>query len=362
MSIEKFFISRDPVYYEAWPDVVLTGDGTLVCVFCQCTHHKDRSYTRIMQTESSDRGRTWSPKHPVTEGTEDRPYYFNCPRIFRLSGERLGLLVDRIRHHLDEGAPDAADLLLFESADNGRSWSAPRRLPLSGIVPDKLVRSDSGRLFLSAHHSFQGRLAPFLISSDDGGETWTSPRKMAYDPDCELCEASLLPLGGGVIAALLRDNTCRGADCRKLISRDDGETWSSLLDFPLPGGYRPVAGLLNDGRILITYRFCQGGRRAIGANTQNLFAALTTRADLLEEQRSQTSVNILPVDHDRSVHADTGYSGWVQFPDGEIYIVNYIVDDAGDRAQIRGYSLFPDEIVLSQQPPQPEISRNSAQP
>ena len=73
MSIEKFFISRDPVYYEAWPDVVLTGDGTLVCVFCQCTHHKDRSYTRIMQTESSDRGRTWSPKHPVTEGTEDRP-------------------------------------------------------------------------------------------------------------------------------------------------------------------------------------------------------------------------------------------------------------------------------------------------
>ena len=181
--------------------------------------------------------------------------------------------------------------------------------------------------------------------SDDRGESWSSPRLIAHDPDCELCEASLLPLGGGTLVALLRDNTCRGADCRKVISRDNGETWSRVLDFPLPGGYRPVAGFLKDGRILITYRFCQGGKRAIGANSQNLFAALTTREALLEEERSQSAVNILPVDHDRSIYADTGYSGWVQFPDGELYIVNYIVDDAGSRAQIRGYSLFPGEFA-----------------
>ena len=42
----------------------------------------------------------------------------------------------------------------------------------------------------------------------------------------------------------------------------------------------------------------------------------------------------MPVDFDRSPVADLGYSGWVQFEDGEIYIVNYIVDDA-PKAQIR---------------------------
>lgn len=348
MSIIKYPISNDPLHYEAWPDVALTDTGALICVFSECTHHKNRTYTRIMQTESYDRGRTWTHKHPVTDGTENLPFFFNCPRIFQLSGHRLGLLVDRIRHGIEESAPDASDLLLFESDDNGASWSEPRQLPLHGIVPDKLVRTADGRQFVSAHHSFQGRLSQFLIYSDNNGKNWSAPILMAHSSDCELCEASLLPVGDGTVIALLRDNTCRGADCRKVISRDNGETWGPVLDFPLPGGYRPVAGVLNDGRILITYRFCQGGKRGIGTNTQNLFAALTTKEALLEETRSQTAVNILPVDHDRSVHADTGYSGWIQFPDGEIYIVNYIVDDAGNSAQIRGYSLFPDDIVISQ--------------
>ena len=66
MSIQKFFISRDPVLYEAWPDVALTPGGKLVAVFSECIHHIDRSYTQIMLTESVDRGRTWSPKRPLT--------------------------------------------------------------------------------------------------------------------------------------------------------------------------------------------------------------------------------------------------------------------------------------------------------
>ena len=60
---------------------------------------------------------------------------------------------------------------------------------------------------------------------------------------------------------------------------------------------------------------------------------------VLAENRGESSARILPVDFDRSPKSDLGYSGWVQFADGEIYIVNYIVDDAWDKAQIRGYSL-----------------------
>jgi sialidase-1 len=46
----------------------------------------------------------------------------------------------------------------------------------------------------------------------------------------------------------------------------------------------------------------------------------------------------MPVDYDRSPNSDLGYSGWVQFDDGEIYIASYIVDDF-PHGQIRGYSL-----------------------
>ena len=97
--------------------------------------------------------------------------------------------------------------------------------------------------------------------------------------------------------------------------------------------------MLNDGKILITYRFHQGGKGWLGSWTQNFFAAVTDRASVLAENRGESSARILPVDFDRSPKSDLGYSGWVQFADGEIYIVNYIVDDAWDKAQIRGYSL-----------------------
>ena len=53
----------------------------------------------------------------------------------------------------------------------------------------------------------------------------------------------------------------------------------------------------------------------------------------------------MPLDYDRSPLADLGYTGWIQFADGEIYVVNYIVDDA-PKAQIRGYSFEPHDIML----------------
>ena len=51
------------------------------------------------------------------------------------------------------------------------------------------------------------------------------------------------------------------------------------------------------------------------------------------------------LDCDRSPYPDTGYTGFAQYPDGEIYAVNYIADNACDCAQIRGYS-FRQEAIL----------------
>lgn len=88
--MEKFCISRDPKLYEAWPDVVLTPSGKLVAVFCECTHHGDRSYSRIMLTDSVDRGRTWSPRRPLTEATGPGEAYWNCPRILPAARREAG--------------------------------------------------------------------------------------------------------------------------------------------------------------------------------------------------------------------------------------------------------------------------------
>ncbi len=95
---------------------------------------------------------------------------------------------------------------------------------------------------------------------------------------------------------------------------------------------------------MITYRFLQGAQCGMGTWTQNFFMAITDKKSVLATQRSESCARIIPIDYDRSPKSDLGYSGWVQLDDDEIYIVNYIVDDA-PTAQIRGYSLFLNDFI-----------------
>jgi len=346
--IHTYTVCRDDAFYEAFPDVVLTRSGKMICVFAECIHHADRSYTRIMLTESIDRGRTWTPKRPLTEPTRGYPFW-NCPRISLLRDGRLVVVVDKLFFPEKSAAPDHCQNYLFFSEDEGLTWSAPVETPALGIVPDKLLELTDGRWILTCHYRDRelGNLVQRLWYSDDQGATWNGPVVVACQSGLNLCEVSILPVGETLVA-FHRENSGQGWDCYKTISTDRGEHWGPPIPFPLPGCHRPVAGRLRSGQILITYRFMQGGKGWIGWWTQNLFAALTDDESALAPTRGEAHTRIRPIDFDRSPISDTGYSGWVQFEDGEIYIVNYIVDDA-PKAQIRGYSLRMSDFILGKE-------------
>lgn len=344
MSISKFTVSRDDAIYEAWPDVALTESGRLVCVFAECDHHGDRMNARIMITESGDRGRTWSPKRPLTEkGTRER--FYNCPRLSLLPDGRLCLVCDLLFG--PEKPETKTEIHLWTSPDEGKTWQGPVVTPATGIVPDRYRVLSSGRHVLSSHWMSEktGKLAQHLWYSDDAGKSWQGPVTVADDERYALCEGSILETPTGELVCFLRENSGRGLDCMKTISRDGGKTWSDVTPVPIPGCHRPVAGYLQSGEILVTHRFMQGGKGWLGAWTQNVFAALLRPDQILETERKAQSARILPLDYDRSPVSDLGYTGWVQFPDGEIYVVNYIVDDA-PKAQIRGYSLRREDFIL----------------
>jgi sialidase-1 len=328
--IQKFTVSRDDSIYEAFPDVALTRSGKLVCVFAECTHHADRSYTCIKVVTSSDRGRTWSRKRPVTEplrGKPSRDPWWNCPRVTTLGDGRLVCIVDRIAGRDEGHGGGEQSNWLFFSSDEGEKWDGPHATPVHGIVPNKVIELKAGpragRWVLSAHtilpegdgHLWHER----CWTSDDRGKTWSGPHVIAAEPDCF-----------------------------KSISLDGGATWEGVYKMPIPACHRPVAGMLKNGMVMITHRFMQGGKGWTGWWTQNLFAALTNVESCLARKREDAHTRILPIDFDRSPESDTGYSGWVQFDDGEIYVVGYIMDDA-PKAQIRGYSLHLSDFLYGQQ-------------
>lgn len=341
--MEKFIVSRDDSIYEAWPDVTLTKSGKLICVFSECEAHGTRNLARVMITESTDRGRTWTKKHPLTErGTAS--LYYNCARISTLPDGTIVIICD---YSEGEKMEDVTVTHKWVSTDDGLTWNGPSLLPCDGIVPDKYLVLKTGRHIVSTHRKNpeNGKLQQSLWYSDDGGATWSDRVIVASDPAYNLCEGSILETHDGSLICFLRENSGKGIDCLKVISEDGGEHWSEIINVPIPACHRPVSGYLNDGNVLITHRYMQGGKGWLGSWTQNFFAAILTGNQILCRSRNEQSVRIFPVDFDRSPKSDLGYSGWVQFDDGEIYIVNYIVDDA-PKAQIRGYSLKKEDYIL----------------
>lgn len=333
--VNKFVVSRDDSIYEAWPDVVLTKDGTLICVFAECEHHLNRDNARIAMVKSTDRGRSWSQKEYLTEKGIDGNH-FNCPRISELSDGRLVVICDKIYRHENK----EARIFAWFSDDGGKSWSEPVDLGFCGIVPDKLKELKSGRMILAAHFMNQDtrKLEQYLWYSDDKGKTWSDRVTVAADARYNLCEVTILECADGTLIAFLRENSGLGYSIFKAISKDGGESFAPICETSIDSGHRPVSGFLRDGRVMITYRY-------IPCGTQNMFAAFLDPASLLETERKKQRIRVLPIDYDRNPSPDIGYTGWVQFDDGEIYIVNYIKDDA-DKAHIRGYSFYPDDVLF----------------
>lgn len=343
MAIQKFTVSRDDTIYEAWPDLVKTKSGRLICVFSECTAHVNRENQRLVYCISTDKGRTWSEKRVLAEG-KSATDYFNCARISALSDGRIAIICDRMA---GQGFEDFSRLTLTQylwfSSDEGETWSEPKILPFFGIVPDKLLELTSGRWIVAAHakNSETGKLEEGLWYSDDQGETWSDRIVVASDARYNLCEVSIVEVEDNTLVAFLRENSFMGYDIMKAISYDGGETWSDVYPTPMACGHRPTAGCLNGGSLLVTYRFIPGNHTTY----HNTFVAMLAPDGLLRTERNAQGIRTMPLDYDRNLHADTGYTGWVQFDDGEIYVVNYIKDDS-DKAQIRGYSFYPTDILL----------------
>jgi len=336
LGIRKVIIANTDNVYECFPDITLTKTGRLIVVYRESDSHTAHSFSHIVYRYSDDWGENWSEKHILIESyvRDGVLLKWNCPRIGTMPDGKIWILCDRYLQPPGEMDHKQSRICFWWSEDEGESWTGPYESNIYGIVPSKIFVTRKGTWLIGTHMKSirTGKLMQIVWRSIDGGKSWQGPIVVCEDEKYNCCEGSIIQLPNGELVCYMRENSRMRWPGLKCFSNDDGLTWEGPYQTLIQGCHRPVAGILSSGRILITYRNYLGGK----SPNKNFFAYIETIESSRARKISEQAGIILQIDHDRSSRPDTGYSGWVQLPDGKIFCVNYIVDDA-KYAQIRGY-------------------------
>jgi predicted neuraminidase len=149
--------------------------------------------------------------------------------------------------------------MVMTSADNGRTWREPVRLPdgILGPIKDKPVQLASGEIVSGSSTEQDGWRVHFERSTD-GGRTWTATAPVEDTRTSGAIQPTILTHPGGGLQAIGRTRSGRIFETR---SSDRGLTWSPLALTDLPN---PSAGIdavtLRDGRQLVVYNHTTTGR------------------------------------------------------------------------------------------------------
>ncbi len=197
---------------------------------------------------SRDDGSGWSPPVEVANGLQpsgDRYPTWN-PVLFQPRAGPLQLFFKT------GPSPSAWWGMLTTSADQGRTWSPPRRLPEGRIGPakNKPIRLPGGGVLVPSS-SEHGRWRIHFERTGDLAQNWESMAPVDHGPRFAAIQPSLLTYGDGRIQALSRS---RQGKILQTWSNDGGWTWSALAETTLPN---PNSGIdavtLADGRQLLVY-------------------------------------------------------------------------------------------------------------
>jgi len=143
--------------------------------------------------------------------------------------------------------------MMCSSSDQGKTWSAPRKLPQGyiGPVKNKPVLLSNGNLFCPSSTEGEGGWKLHFEVTADQGKTW----RKVFLPDAGktigAIQPSILDHGHGKLQLLARSRN------RALItsySSDNGESWSPLVATSLPNNNSGTDALtMKDGRDVLVY-------------------------------------------------------------------------------------------------------------
>ncbi len=239
--------------YEAFPDICRLADGRLMVVFYAGYDHVSLPKPehprggRIDAVFSTDEGATWSAPQVIYDGPDDD----RDPSIAQLRDGRLLCSFFSLRPATN--GYTGLGTWLLESTDQGRTWSAPRRLSDRYYCSSPVRELGDGQLILGLYRQDGDTSAGAVIRSDDGGRTWGPV--IDIDPGGRRLDAEtdVIALPDGSLFAVQRAPEQSMCFSRSL---DEGRTWSvsEPLGFP---GHCPYLLRAADGVLLLAHRLPQ---------------------------------------------------------------------------------------------------------
>jgi len=203
-------------------------------------------------------------------------------------------------------SPDSWWGMLTTSEDGGATWSWPRRLPetIDGPVRNKAVALKDGSLLCPSSTEFDGWRVHFEITRDLG-RTWERIGPINDGREWNAIQPTILMHQDGTLQALCRTKEGKIVETR---SADSGRSWSPLAATSLPN---PNSGIdavtLVDGRHLLVYNHTlRGAGSPRGRSLLNVALSDDGKkwkaAAILENQRGEYSYPAVIQTSDGLVH------------------------------------------------------------
>ena len=204
-------------------------------------------------------GKAWSSPVEVANGIQSPEKRYPCwnPVLFQPTGGPL-LLFYKVGPN-----PRTWWGMLITSRDGGKTWSAPRKLGkddrvghLIGPVKNKPVQLKDGSILCGSSTEHRGWRVHFERTVDLG-KTWEVIGPIHDGRQFGAIQPTILTCGGGRLRALCRS---RQSVIAQSASADGGRTWSKVTATKLPN---PNAGIdavtLADGRHVLVYNHTRRG-------------------------------------------------------------------------------------------------------
>ena len=343
--------SRD---YMAHPDSVLLKNGNVLTLY-PAGHGKGAVQNKI----STDGGLSWTSEIGNTPASWEKS--LETPTVYRLEfsdgTEDKLIMISANPKWPHTATPGGFNCSV--STDEGATWSEFQRFfDLESEKPVIPIVAMASLTRLKENGKFADKWMGFFHDSDffnyksiltfdkDGNMHWSVPEKYfsehrEIEKRANMCEVEVIrsDCGKGDELCLICRSNSKKINSLISFSSDEGKTWSAPVEAPAAlNGERHKADYTPDGRLFITFRSIERGRKAYrhskiytksGWISEGLIAWVGTYDDLKNGSEGQYRIKVAHIYTDKQkkpeyyAEADTGYNGNVVLADGTVVTCSY---------------------------------------